>query len=514
MTWAIDSLPPPSRWLWLALFSAIVALAAYLRFYHLGLPSFWHDEVFSLDIIDRPFGELWGLRKDVHPPLYYMMLQVWFGWVGYDEAGLRLSSVLFSLATLPAIYMLGRRVAGPWLGLAALLCFAVSPFAIEYAQELRAYALLGCIGAWTLYGFGRLIAAPERAALPLLRSDRLGWVLVGGGSLLALYTHNLGLLLPFTTSVVAVALWWPRPERWALARNWAIVHGIVLLLWAPWLPELVGQVRHTTGYSWIPAPSLLAILQTELSLGFGLGRFSQPLTWVTVGGLLGLAVLGARALPRPPRWPAVLLAVFLVPAVGSLAITFLFSPVYIPRTLIWTGYPVMILVGAGIVLLLARPRGWRRAASVSLLVLLAAGNGYQLWNDQRGGKNKDDWRDVAVAVAALTSPDDLVIVPGLGGDPLAYYLARLSEKSGEAAPLVLDLGAGPTKIGKLLWHAPEADRYLRVEVPWRGETAGLDSLVAVRFPCHRLVGSSKRSGMILWMYQRDPACTVKVPGLR
>jgi hypothetical protein len=286
------------------------------------------------------------------------------------------------------------------------------------------------------------------------------------------------------------------------------------LFWAPWLPELVEQVRHTTGYSWIPAPSLLAILQTELSLGFGLDRFNHTLTWVTVCGLVGLAVLGATALPRPPRWPAVLLALFLVPAAGSLAITFLFSPVYIPRTLIWTGYPVMVLVGAGIVLLLAQARGWQRAAAIVLLLLVAAGNGYALWKDQRGGKDKDDWRDVAVAVAALTTPDDIVIVPGLGGDPLAYYLARLSEKTGQPAPQVLDLEAGPTKVGKQLWHASEADRYLRVEVPWRGETAGLDSLIAVRFPCHRLVDRSKRSGMILSIYQRDPACTAKVPGLR
>lgn len=508
----LEALGPPPRWLWWLAVLAIVALAVYVRLYHLGRPAFWFDEVFSLDIIDRPFGELWGLRKDVHPPLYYMLLHLWFGWVGHDEYALRLLSVLFSLATLPAIYLIGRRIAGAWLGLAALLCLAVSPFSIEYAQELRAYALLGCIGAWTLYGFTRLVAAPERAALPPRRGDRLGWALAGGGSLLALYTHNLGLLLPFATTLVAMALWWPRPERARLARNWAVVHGVALLLWAPWLPELMQQVRNSAGYNWIAVPSPAGILRAELSIGFGLRRYELPWTWLCAAGLASLAAVGGWALPRRPRWTAVLLALFLLPALGSLAITVLFSPVYLPRTLIWSGFPVAVLLGAGIVGLLAGSHGWRRTFAVAVLLLLAAGYSFTLVQQFRGNNDKDDWRDVARGVEALTGSGDLVIAPGLGGDPLAYYLARLAERSGEQPPLVLDLASGLLRIGKQLWLAPDAERYLRVETPWRRQAAGLLSVIEIRFPCHRPVESSERSGMILWLYERDPACTAKVPG--
>jgi len=509
----IYDLPPPRRWLRCLLAAAIAALAVWLRLYHLGGPSFWNDEVFSLVIIDRPFDDLWGLRKDVHPPLYYMLLQLWFGWVGHDEYGLRLLSVLFSLATLPAIYLVGRRIAGPWLGLAALLCLAVSPFAIEYAQELRAYALLACIAAWTLYGFARLVAAPERAALPLRRGDRLGWALAGGGSLLALYTHNLGLLLPFATTAVAVTLWWPRPERARLALNWTIVHGGVLLLWLPWIFELAHQVDHRGGYGWIGAPDLRDILHAQLSLAFGLLRYEHLWTWLVGASLLALATLGAVALSRRPPWTAVLLALFVLPALGSLAITFLFSPVYLPRTLIWSGLPVAVLLGAGIVALLARPRGWQRLLALALLLLLAFGSGYTLWDQQKGGKDKDDWRDVARAVDALLGPDDSVIVHGLGGLPLAYYLARLAEAKGEPGPQVVALEGRPLNRGVRLWLAPDTERYLRVEVPWRGDGDSLRGLIAVRYPCHRQVGRSERSGMILWLYRRDPACTARVPGL-
>jgi len=512
MSWSVDRVPPPRTWLRLLLLAAIVALAAYLRLYHLGRPAFWYDEVYSLDIIDRPFLELWGLRKDVHPPLFYMLLSGWFDMVGHGEAGLRLLSVLFSLATLPALYLLGRCIGGVWLGLATSLCFAAAPFSIEYAQELRMYALLGCIAAWTLYGFARLLAEPERAALPLARSDRLGWALAGGGSLLALYTHNLGLLLPFATTVIAVALWWPRPERGQLARNWAIVHALVLLCWAPWFPELLHQVQHSSGYSWIPAPSLRTIVETELALGFGLRRFSLDWTWLWGAGLALLALVGALALPRRPPWAPALLALYLLPAAGALAITWLFSPVYLARTLIWSGLPMTVLLGAGVVALPAATRSWQRGAVVAFLLLLAVANGVALAEQLRGGKGKDDWRDVARGVAALASPDDLVIVPGLGGDPLRYYLLRLAEVTGGRAPAVLDLEASATKIAPRLWHAPDVGRFVRVETPWRGHPPGLIALVQLRFPCHRLTEQVQRSGMVLWVYDRDPACVPRLPG--
>jgi mannosyltransferase len=147
MNWGVDGLAPLRRWVLLLLAAAIAALAVYLRLYHLGRPSFWHDEVFSLNIIDRPWGELWGIYFDVHPPLFYALLKTWLALVGHDEYGLRLLSVLFSLATLPALYLIGRRIGGPWLGLAAFLCLAISPFAVDYAQELRSYAFFGCICA-------------------------------------------------------------------------------------------------------------------------------------------------------------------------------------------------------------------------------------------------------------------------------------------------------------------------------------------------------------------------------
>ena len=40
--------------------------------------SIWDDELFTLNLVDHPFSEMWGLIVDdlVHPPLYFYLLKL------------------------------------------------------------------------------------------------------------------------------------------------------------------------------------------------------------------------------------------------------------------------------------------------------------------------------------------------------------------------------------------------------------------------------------------------------
>ena len=63
------------QWWWVG---AIVLLALLIRLYGLTHASIWSDEGFSLELITYPLRAIWVLSgRDVHPPLYYVILQGW-----------------------------------------------------------------------------------------------------------------------------------------------------------------------------------------------------------------------------------------------------------------------------------------------------------------------------------------------------------------------------------------------------------------------------------------------------
>jgi hypothetical protein len=162
-----------------------------------------------------------------------------------------------------------------------------------------------------------------------------------------------------------------------------------------------------------------------------------------------------------------------------------------------------VLLGAGTLALLSQPR--RRLVPAALaLLLLSLANAVNLQAQLRG--SKENWRGVARAVAERAAPGEFVIVPGLGGDPVAYYLRRLQVTEGKAVPQVLALESDLATTVRELAQAPEVDRFLLIETAWRFRQRGLLTMLRWRYPCHGIAGRSESAGMILWHYERRAAC--------
>ena len=495
---APTDLPPPPRWLHLLFLAGIAGLAVWLRLRHVGALSFWLDEVASVRFAELPVADLWG--ADNHPPLFYFLLHFWLEWVGYDEGRLRLLTVAISLATLPAVYLVGRRIGGPWVALAATLVVACSPFEVRYAQELRMYSLLSCAVAWTLVGFGALVADPERAAR---RESRGAWALLVAGTGVALYAQHLAVLLPMTTTLLVCLLWWRLPQRSALAWRWAAAHVAVLLIWMPFWPELLRQTGVTT-WQWIEAPTVDFIAYVQLQLAYGLPNVTEPLSGPGFAGLLVLTVLGWCALPRRSPWRLALPVLALLPALVALAVSWLYRPVYLARPLIWTGLPVALLVAAGLVAALSlRPLRWRVAGAI-VLVLAVAGSGYGLWFHYKVF-GKANWRDVAPLVWELTGPGETVVVPNSEFVALDYYLERVA---GEQRPHVLGTWSRqPIRALALVAAIPaSAQGFMLVDVTWKHDMLLLSSALHWRFPCHQANQVGRRHGIDLWRYEPQESC--------
>src|SRR3989338_5609139 len=91
---------------------AIVILAAALRIvalFYVGTYTF--DDAFSVHFAQMDFGPMLGLIKDeVHPPLYFILLHFWLKLSGVGEIAPRLLALIFSLASLPLLYLLGKKI--------------------------------------------------------------------------------------------------------------------------------------------------------------------------------------------------------------------------------------------------------------------------------------------------------------------------------------------------------------------------------------------------------------------
>ena len=113
----------------LILLALITALAAAVRFHSLAAKSFWFDEGASVAIARLDWYNfariLW--RREANMSLYYFLLHFWLHFGG-SEFFVRSLSVLFSVASIPIIYLLGRRLFDSRVGLIAAALLTVNGY--------------------------------------------------------------------------------------------------------------------------------------------------------------------------------------------------------------------------------------------------------------------------------------------------------------------------------------------------------------------------------------------------
>src|SRR5512147_2886436 len=93
----------------------ITLMGGLLRALMLGTKGMWLDETFSVWLANHSVADMlqWVVRIDQHPPLYYLLLHYWIAHYGDTPYYVRLLSALFGAGTIPIIYLIGKRIAGP-----------------------------------------------------------------------------------------------------------------------------------------------------------------------------------------------------------------------------------------------------------------------------------------------------------------------------------------------------------------------------------------------------------------
>jgi hypothetical protein len=222
---------------------ALVTVVAGVVLRFVTTSPLWLDEALSVNIAELPLGDIPDvLRRDGHPPLYYVLLHGWIELFGSGDQAVRALSGVAAVLTLPLAFVAGCRRGGRLLGWLALTMLAASPYAIRYATETRMYSIV------ILLVFAGYLLLDD-----LVRLRRGGWWRWAGVVVITaalLYSHYWAMWLVAAVGILMVWEAWrgvPAVRRPALGAVAALVAGGVLFL--PWLPVMLEQAAHT-GTPW------------------------------------------------------------------------------------------------------------------------------------------------------------------------------------------------------------------------------------------------------------------------
>ncbi len=369
----------------------------------------WMDEGISVGIASHRIVDIpTVLAKDASPPLYYVLLHTWMRLVGTSEVQTHALSLLFALLFVPTALWAGWSLFGPKVGWFAAALAATAPYLTDYSHETRMYTLVALLGMVVVTSFAHAFVLRRRRFLPLFVASLT----------LLLYTHNWGIYVAVAGIVALVPCLLRGEDRSRLVRDGAVAFGVVGLLYLPWVPTLLEQVRHT-GAPWSPRPVLRELIS---GVGLMLGDPTERvLVALVVGGATALWALVRRY--RTPEGTTVLSALVITAVtLGTAWLIAQAKPAWTPRYLAVVLGSVLLVAAT----ILARGGAQGLLAFVVILVI---------WTQPLGRLTglrqavRPDQKSPVKPFAAIVSPElrpgDLVVSIQMEEVPvLHYYLPR------------------------------------------------------------------------------------------
>jgi hypothetical protein len=403
---------------WLLLLSLILGGFA-LRLYHLDRFSYRGDEAFTMLNWVRP-AILETLNSDIilndpQPALAYISYWGWGQVFGEGELVMRLLPVLMNTLGIAAIFALGRHVNGAKTGLLAALMWAMHPFLIWHAQDIRTYAIWSSLSALSLW----------LALLALKRRRWVDWVLFVLAAVLSAYFYYLEVFMFVALNIYVFSHYWRDRQ---LLKAWVFSQVAIGLLLAPWF--LQERLLFGSGYGGtVTTPFSLSALLTEFLPTLSFGE-TLPIPYPELTGALILLVIlaGLWALWRINRPYARLFALILVVNFGLLSLVSLKLNVFTPRYILCI-IPVMMIAFARLIRTIyhLRPALIARSAALALLGIWLGLSLISQHNHHFAPEYaKPDWRSITDYLHARIHPDDVVIA-GSSDVAFIYYYDNFTE---------------------------------------------------------------------------------------
>jgi uncharacterized membrane protein len=341
--------------------AAVAILAGVLfRVYHLDVKTFWGDELVGFihtlgyteeEIVRagptiRTAGDLQAYfhlagphnegprplsatihtlasEDPQHPPVFYLLERLWVTWAGVTPAALRTLPLIFGLLSIGGMAWLGFELfRSSRAALIAASLYAISPFAVLYAQEAR---------ETTLWALETVVAS----AL-LLRAARTNstqsWVAYGLTCVISLYTYPLAAVVMIAHCAVIATT--PGLRKREVILPYFLASAGATLAFLPWLFILATTQSGVKAIGVLLAnnPTALQVALTFMRdikatlLDIGvvapgtLARLAVSLTGTALLAVVLLCLARLATVSRNQTASRFILALFIIPALPLLLI--------------------------------------------------------------------------------------------------------------------------------------------------------------------------------------------------
>ncbi len=388
-----------------------------LRLYGLKDESLWLDESVSAEVSMLSIHELFdfAISRDVHPPLYYIILHYWVLFFGNSEVALRLPSVVFSTGSIPIFYFFSKNVFNQRIAGIATTLLVCSPIYIYYAQEARTYSFFIFCTLGSLY-FLHLILIRKKIAL----STVTAYILF---TCAFLYQHVYGIFF-FAAQLTFIGISFSFSNfslKTKQLRLLIIAFLVIFIIYSPWIGILITQVNKVNSGYWIQEPEFRNLISSLFQLSIskeavlllfvvwqGHNFILKRKTWQTLKHYGHL-------------WPLQILLIslwFILPVSLSFIISKVTTPIFLLRPLL----PVSLAAYLFIALIIDSidHKYWVKRITFSVLLLLFLAKVMVEYNTA----TKENWRGAAAWIMEQHTDRTILIHANFCKIPLEYYLKK------------------------------------------------------------------------------------------
>jgi mannosyltransferase len=314
----------------IAIAASVVCLL--LGAYRIGRHSFWFDELVSFYLSTTDWSSFWRTVsvREANMVLYYFLLRFWVH-IGSSESAIRAMSLAFSVAAVPMIFVLGRRLFGARMGAIASLLLAVNAFNIWSSQEARSYSLVLLLVLTASFLFVRALENPSL--------QNWAWYCLVAAAAFYAHLFTILVIIAHFCSILLLPNWRSLP--------WKRYFSAGLAICVLDFPLLFFVKTHNAGQlSWVPKPTLHS-LYVAFGILTGSAGISLIVAYLSVMALAAWHAFQARHRSAQEVWKwQFLLIWFAFPIACLLTFSLVRRPVFLDRFLMMCLPPLVLLAAA------------------------------------------------------------------------------------------------------------------------------------------------------------------------
>ncbi len=320
----------------------IIILSAVLRFSFINHRSVWHDEGFTMMMIQfNPLEIVERTMRDVHPPFYYLVTHYFSQIFGNSELAIRGLSALFGVGVVIFTFLIIKSLFNQEVAKMAALFTALGPFLIRYSQEARMWNLVAFLVSAATYF---LIRALQKNDTKKLVNKIKWWLLYSISMTLAAYTQYFSLLVLMPHWLYVLLTQIQKPISLIAfckkIKGFLLSNIFVIIVFSFWVPILLEQISRVSSGYWI---------QREwMTIRTVPNTFYQFLSYATFDVmpdylhelilvfLASVAIYVLRTYKEKRREIIFIISYFFIPAYFVFFYSVIRTPVYQDRYFVWS----------------------------------------------------------------------------------------------------------------------------------------------------------------------------------